>query len=152
MSVCYCSNTAQKKNERVCLSPLYTSVEATELDYELRKIQLWVYIHSIQPLCLKMSDRVKLKDLSLFLTFYWFFVDFISGTPVPLILLSPYTHSPPLQPNRKTTEGKNTHCGSYSMSRCVKECLFMLSVFNDFLFFKINTQRFPELKNKHSAS
>lgn len=28
MSVYYCSNTAKKKNERVCPSPLYTGVEA----------------------------------------------------------------------------------------------------------------------------
>lgn len=94
MSVCYCSNTAQKKNERVCLSPLYTSVEATELDYELRKIQLWVYIHSIQLLCLKMSDRVKLKDLSLFFNFLLVLCGFhirhpnSTHPPLPLYSLS----------------------------------------------------------------
>jgi hypothetical protein len=35
------------------------------------------------------------KD-TILLTFYWFFVNFISCTPIPLISLSPHTYFPPL--------------------------------------------------------
>ena len=65
-------------------------------------------------------DLGRFKKSGLFfsvLTFYWFFMNFTSCTPIPFISLSSYPVSALATP--PTTEKKISFCGSCSVSQCL---------------------------------